>query len=389
MKKIFIIICGILVMDDAFAVTKPKIAGYNTDWNVGGGYTHDEYSTSTSNNDGFASSWQLNSNMGTYGQDEGSIVVVMAREIWKNGGYFCTTQIQHANAGADFHLDYYNKGTYKCLPVCKSGFSGDGCATQGLADCDTQDYTNVFGGVINNNELRIMSGGAVGRLDNDDIYVFEYDNNINKSKKSYAVVLGVLKVRPHSLTVAPIRVDGDAKNRNNSWIESVKSNEKHTVLCAPGYVLNATRTDCEPSTQCNTSLKLNNLCPGYASAYDSTKHILDDTKTGGCYKFKCLQTGYGFKTKNDFDCMECPGGALAYIDADGLCNECPKGQYPNESRTGCLDKNKLNQYSKVDMQSKNGRQCWLETTSERFAGCVNGCSGSTECWKDGNCAVCD
>ena len=396
MKKIFIIICGILVAGNAFAwkpshYQEPKYTGLDLAnlWKANGNnYTSTLAGSSLYTNLAAQMQKVSSSNHGTH-DDEGAVVLIIARKIYNNGGDFCTTQVQAANHNGRRYtwIDYYDyPGKYKCETLCRKGYWDAGCTKTGTPDsCHTE--TLDFG------TLTQKTTGECQYQKTEYIDAFMRDNAEATSRTDAEHrVLAVVKKMNHGVIVSPISViaeryqDGGKK----SYITSVNSNNQEVLLCAQGYEPNASGTDCQEPSWCRQQQDFDKLCPEFSTSdYKSEQHKIVNDATRGCNVIRCDYGNYGFKTKNDLDCMECPGGALAYIDADGLCNECPKGQYPNESGNGCMQENRLNQYSKVDMQSKNGRQCWLETTPERFAGCVNGCSGSTECWKDGKCAVCD
>ncbi len=402
MKKIFIIICGILVMGDAAAAPshyqEPKEVFYvpnNQDsWKA---YNDGEYNKPLDNSLYTKLGTQLNkvsaTNHGTH-DDEAAVVLIMARDIYTNGngGYFCMTQVQAANQNGRRYtwIDYYDyPGKYKCEELCRKGYWGTGCTKTGTPDSCHTDKLD-FG------DYTLKTSGERNTQITNKTNVFVEDNAQGTSTTTADHrILIVTKKMDHGVIVSPVEVTAEryqsgTGNGKYSWIKSVNSNGQEFLLCAQGYEPNASGTDCQEPSWCRQQQDFDKLCPEFSTSdYKSEQHKIVNDATRGCNVIRCDYSNYGFKTKNDLDCMECTGGALAYIDADGLCNECPKGQYPNESGNGCMPENKLDQYSKVDMQSKNGRQCWLETTPERFAGCVNGCSGSTECWKDGKCAVCD
>lgn len=365
MKKFLIILCGILTIGDANAkVNKSNYANY---W--GASSNTNDYTTNEENL--FAAKDRLKQNEGTYGSDEGAVVVVMARNIYENGARICTTQIQHANRGGDFKLTYHAKENYECETVCKDGYSGADCSKHEYDECDPSlDYQKIFGNVIFNKDFRITSGGDDSLID-EDIDVFTYDDNPSEKRKPYAIVLGVVGTFEHSLWVKPVLVRGDANGRWSSWIDSVTSNDKRTILCAPGYQLSGNGGNgCVPSAKCQNSTKESQLCDKYKSVYNSELHTISNTKTNdGCYTISCRGEGYGFNNDVELRCVECPGGELAYVNSDGLCAKCDKGKY-HKNGDNCTGE--MTSYNKDMMKSNETKQCWLETSATEFYNCVIG-----------------
>ena len=391
MRKFFIILCGVLVMSDAFGYRDVQIPKKITDssilnawgskfddWNS---YTIDVYSAKPKY--AFAPDWQFNTKAGTYGTNgagaEGSIVAIIARDIWKNGGRFCTTQIQAAESGSNDWIDYHGiSSKYKCENICRPEYSGDKCAEHKF-DCDHMNvnYLNDLDNV-KNASLRLLDGKQEYNI-TKYVDVFHYLND-NASNYSYAMVLGVLDRRQHSVLVAPVRVLADDGKMDSARAKSGAP----ILLCAPGYIASDSITkDCIPAPQCGGSDKP--LCPNEtADGYQEDQHEWQIGDT--CKKFRC-KNNKGFKSENDKTCVECEGGALAYVNSNGLCDVCKKGEtVPNATKTGCDNISKS--YTKEEMKSRGSKECWLETDLRRFAGCVRGCPDSTPCY-DGDCKLCN
>jgi len=391
MKKFFIVLCGILIMGNAFGYRDVQIPKKITDssilnawgskfddWNS---YTIDVYSAKPKYV--FAPDWQFNTKAGTYGTNgagaEGSIVAIIARDIWKNGGRFCTTQIQAAESGSNDWIDYHSVSEYKCENICRPGYSGDKCA-ENKFDCDNMNvnYLNNLDDV-KNASLRLLSGKQEHNI-TEYIDVFHYVND-NASNYSYAMVLGVLERRQHSVLVAPVRVLADDGKMDSAHAKSTGP----ILLCAPGYVASDSITkDCVVAPQCGGSDK--DFCTGETNeGYNEDQH---EWQISGCKKFRC-KNNKGFKSVNDKTCVECPGGALAYIKDDGTCGICNKGEIANATRDNCINEAHVKQYSKDQMKSNGTRQCWLETDGRKFSGCVHECSDTTACYINDACKACD
>ncbi len=395
MKKFFIIICGILVIGDAVASREPKKTSTDgTYWNVDGTYNtnvaggEQDYSK-------FAPGYQFNSRAGTFGDKaNGSIVAVVATRIYQNGGHFCTTQIQAGNSWYQLWMDYYRPENYTCETICKPGFYGNDCSSTEPTPCNTDlDYTKIFNQAQYDGRRR---DSGLDYVFTTEMEVFDYDEPGSAKEKSN-IVLGVIKRLAHGVVVAPVKVVG-RRNGNitdvDTRIISANSNGTEVLLCASGFIYNTTKTDCVKGPKCADEI-LKEWCEGYYQAdYKSDEHKIKIY--GNCKKFECINSNYGFKSKNDKTCMECPGGALAYVNADGVCDKCLKGEYPNSNRNGCLTKDRMNTYSQMQMKSgpNSNRECWLETDGRKFSGCVYGCprpNQTGECWNESRkqCNVCD
>ena len=161
MRKILIAICLVMTTTACFATRDTLTPTYvnpaqtiRDRWgatSTTGSYTNGVV-------DLFAPKWQFNTRAGTYGTDnEGSIVGIMARDVWEHGAKFCTTQIQSAWSGSRDWIDYFSKGDYLCEEVCEAGYSGEKCATHKY-DCSASNvnYLTALNDVTKP-ELRILS----------------------------------------------------------------------------------------------------------------------------------------------------------------------------------------------------------------------------------------
>ena len=405
MKKFFIILCGILIMGDAAAdwptnYQQPRYYAYSASsdpWKsltTNGNYSKTLSGSSLYPNLSNQMSKVSSSNHGTH-DDEGAVVLIMARDIFKNGngGMFCTTQVQAANQNGRRYtwIDYYDyPGKYKCEPLCRPGYYGTECSQTGTPDSCYTDKLD-FGSLTQN------TSGKWEQQKTTSTSVLWYQNSkASSTTTAEHRILAVVKKMDHGVIVSPVSVIAERYQSGNgngkySWIKSVNSNGNEFLLCAQGYEPNASGTDCQEPSWCGQKKALDNLCPGYtANGYDSDIHKLEYNETNKCYVIKCDYSNYGFKSKNDTTCVECDGGVLAYVNADGLCDKCEKGQYPNSNGNGCIDKSDLNTYSQMQMKSgpSSNRECWLETDPNKFGGCVI-CSTNNQCWDGKNCGQCD
>lgn len=363
MKKFITAMCGIIVATSAMGrgMLTPLVVSdkaVQESWQ----YSTSSSSSYTSGVEGiFAPSWQFNTRAGTYGSNnEGSIVAIVARDIWKNGGLFCTTQIQSAWSGSRDWIDYYKSGKYLCETICKPGYSGDKCS-DAKYDCSkpNKNYKKDLNDIANAS-LRLLSGEQDGNI-TKEMRVFDRQNDDSNSA-SYAVVLGVIKRMEHGIIVTPIRVN--AKRRGT--IESAYSNGKKTLLCAPGYEANKAGDDCELSTWCGGEIK---QCSDDTMVFNESQHTWEMGKEadGRPCKFIICKSGYGFK-ENSKTCVPCETTRKQGINStNGVCKQCGDNQMFQDGE--CHD---YITYSAQDLV--NGVQrafdCWLEKDPVNYGTCV-------------------
>lgn len=404
MKKFFIILCGILVMGDAFGDIKPDRykephildESMQSAWNLQSNSKFNYLLDKDLYKELYDANYKIKKVTGTY-DDEEAIVLIIARNIFENGGRFCMTQIQSANQNARRYtwIDYYHdEKIYNCEILCKSGYYGKTCSdTNAPAMTGTDSNTLDFG------TPEILSSGKDENKTTPMVDVFVADNSkASPTTTATHTVLAVTKKMDHGVMVAPVRIEAERYHSGNlySKINSVYtvSPALSTLLCAQGYKPNSNGTDCEQinsvfssSVSSLYSNISNKWCEGYPEdGYLSSQHY--KFMDVDCTKYTCTNYLYGFTSSNDKTCKQCEGGALAYIKRDGTCGKCTKGKIANETRDDCLDEDNVTQYSKDQMKSNGNRQCWLETDGRKFAGCVNGCPDSTPCY-DGSCKSCN
>lgn len=388
MKKIIVAICGIILAGGAFAAPEhyqyPKQRFYSPDvwkaYNNGASYNTPIDSTLYKN---LANQIGKDSH-GTH-DDEGAIVLIIARDIYDNGGNFCMTQIQAANQNGRRYtwLDYYDySGKYKCKTLCRPGFYGADCSKTGTpSSCDTEildfgDYTKK------------TSGEWVGQITNKT-KVFVYSNSEAQSSDTTAThrILAVVKQMPHGVIVSPVEVIGDRYRPGDlngiySYIKSVYSNGQEFLLCAQGYEANSSKTDCVKPTWCDKKTMLDNLCDGYTtSQYREGEHKLVDGE-GNCEDktvIRCAYDGYGFdKSSSDRTCIPCNENRKFGIDSDGVCQKCTTtGDYFNGIE--CAHGTPIPLRQLVDGITGTAK-CWLKSTLSEYKSCVRCDKG--EQWDD-------
>ncbi len=385
-KKFFIIICGICATTGALGA-KSKVDPDKKSNEITNQWikSWDDFNDDLA--DKFMESWMIG-NTHTAGAcgttDEGAGVAIIATNIFSNGhgAEFCTRQIQAANTGTEAWIDFYRTKDYKCNTFCKPGWYGTGCSRQTFSEseCDYTDYTsNKFDNIKDAASLDITNTYCddTSKIKTAITPVFHYIYNQDNFAQAY--VLGVREIKPHGIIVEVVDIHALKKSNRSSWIDSVKgSTSSRRILCATGFKPNADETDCIPEPPCvSTDEMLNHLCPGLSKTnFKSTEHSLNYDVGRKCYYFRC-QNGKGFRSTIDTECIECEGGVLAYVNSDGVCAKCIKGQYPNQDKTSCspVEKN----YNQTQMRYGVGgesvpvnEQCWTKTSGMEYKQCVKG-----------------
>lgn len=400
MRKILIAICLICISNTSFAdkrtYANPSVETSDAvfaAWGVTKGLTRSDSSFSTDVSSQFEPiDVFYNTKAGTYGtNNEGSIVPIIAREIYEHGGKFCMTQVQAAwGSKTGKFIDYFTRTdgsyAYKCQTVCEAGYMGAGCATKGYK-CDANvDYTTN----LNNRgdgKFRKTSGEQNNRV-TSSVEVFAYANGRKDYSTSFAWVLGVLKQNKHSLIVAPIKIKADT-----NVIKSAHSNGTKFVLCAPGYVIDASGEDCVQAEECT---------PGYVGAcpnvipstdkFDPTEHekVTTEKDASGkqCWYFRCSGDN-GFEYEGSEKCVPCRNDLRQAVnERTGVCETCGQGKCFNQTTQKCGDCAHVVPNSRM----VDSKECWRKSVLEEFWGCVL-CDSSNPCYKrtaNGySCGTCD
>ncbi len=392
MRKFLVILCGILITQAGFAekrtLQEPHILTSDAYFDAWDAEKAPDISKVTANYSTdisgiFSISGFYNTDMGTWGRDEGSIIPIIAKKIYEHGGQFCMIQVQAAN-GRDTgkFIDYFmdQNGTYtsggseykhKCLTICEEGWTGAKCATQKY-ECSkpnvdfTKDLNNRQEG-----KLRITSGKQSDdiRITNG-VDVFYYKNG-NTSYNSYALVLGVVQQNQHSIEVAPVMIY--ANDQYIKWARMIPDTGK--LLCAPGYKVNSSGTDCELADECDPSYV--GPCPNaYPSTnlYDEDKHDKVSDTAQNCWYIRC-KNGNGFDPEkiSTAECTTCVQGAkIGVNDATGVCETCKNpGEFFADGQC------KPARYQIPNLQLAKGidylnsdNECWRESDTAKFKSCV-------------------
>lgn len=318
----------------------------------------------------FAPNWQFNTKAGTYGtNNEGSITPIIAHEIYEHGGKFCMTQMQAGfgqNTGK--FIDYFDDNTgskrYKCKVICEPGYRGDRCLQSGY-DCPSSTSTN-YKNDLNNREddaLRLLSGYNKGQIKPE---VFEYKNGGTDTNNSFAMVLGLLTIKEHSVIASPVYVTS-----NKNTITGAYSNKIYNkLLCAPGYEPNEDESDCKLSSYCEQVAELcddENLDLFNENKNHEWATKIENEKT--C-KYIACKSGYGFKEGTQSkECEKCETTRIQGVNAQGVCKKCT-GSNPMFNGEECVGY-KYTLYAKDLLDGiQNIGKCWIKSSRSEYKDCV-------------------
>ena len=402
MRKIIIAICGIIVAGGAMGAENrtyehPNVIsdGIQNAWGWSSSFA---YSTDVSKK--ISPENFYNDTNGTYGHGsngEGSIIPVIAREIYEHGGLFGMTQMQAAwtnrsGTGKPRWIDFFDQDEYKRQVVCESGWSGTKCEKH---EYDCSDLDINYKTKLNNpldGKYRILSGEQDGRI-TSEIDVFDYldgyygssnnlpDGNFSDSKtdEHYSVVLAVIEIKPHALIVGPTKVKASATTITKAFSRK----DSYKVLCAPGYTENSTHDDCVLSSYCE---QVAELCYGEnLNSFDENKNHEWATKTVNekTCKYIACKSGYGLKKEGieSKECEKCETTRKQGVNANGVCEKCTDHDkmFNGES---CVDY-RYRLYAKDLLDGiQNIGKCWMKSSPSEYKDCV--LCGKGQYWNETN-----
>ncbi|MBQ6027569.1 MAG: hypothetical protein IJL21_03405 [Alphaproteobacteria bacterium] len=387
MRKIIVAICGMFITIISFAApghyaTPDGTSNFGDAWHFNENATYNvdigtSFYSELSEQICKKEDCSVESGQGTY-NDERAIVLDVAREIYKNGAKFCTTQIQGANANGWSYtwIDYYSNSNYdnKCRVYCKPGYDPESNCDKKLSGeiCDDPDY-----GMFNEHKIINAGKGETGRF-TKDMAVFSVDNETGSSdsnpKTAKHVVLGIIKKDEsgNGVLVAPIQIIAKrAHNPIESWIYSASYQESLaavTVLCPQGFQVDNSEK-CVLTPKCkqeqqdaeNDALP---MCSGYGH-YDAMQHTIKIQSTGGnkCKYYRCKESNYGFEKGSQHKCVPCGETKKSGV-LHGECKVCATGElFDKNESNGCKTARKI---TKEKM-----RACFMKTDPDEFKTCVN------------------
>jgi hypothetical protein len=346
-----IIACVLFFTTDVFA---ENISNYSSAWKVG-----IPYNTPVSDQ----------SVIGKYGL---ATTVLIAREIYENGGKFCPTRITASSASSyeNVTLYYRDNPMFTCYTICKPGYYGNTCEKSGTPSvCGNINYESVL-----KDKLKIDTKSDTS-LSSYSINAFgagqEFSGyGLSRVETYQLTTLGIIGYVPYGVVVAPIKVS--ASGMSNTV--SVSTNDRTTTLCANGYKIEngacVKPENCpriivvHPNQNDETAWEIN-FCPGYEN-YDETKHYL--VKNNTCYSYFCKKGGFD-PDSNRKDCIEDCG------------NTKKSGVLENRDCEICLDNKIFNGESCVDYKYRlyakdlldgiqNIGKCWIKSSPSEYKDCV-------------------
>lgn len=407
MRKIFVVLCGLFLASAAFGAPdrylEPLKSQFADHWLKGytGGYsasltgTYSDLSTQLEDkNKG------INSHNGTH-DDEGAVVLYLARNIYEHGIYLCSVQAQAANRNGWQYVwfDYYWKDDWTCKWLCEPGYSGSGCA-------DTSLKCPSTGGTFVNTPKRAITGlPSIKDIENTkDTYKHTKEMEVLSFKNEEAgssdegvrqtghIVLGVVGHVDYGVYVAPIKLVGERGKTGfgiSSWIESVATNDQKTLLCKTGYVPNGNNTACVKNPSCDGTESYS-WCTGFDTQFDQEKHKEEPDKIRKCKEYRCIEDNYGFTNDSNRDCVVCDTNIKGGINKKGVCEKCAVGKCFSAYFGECRDCTVISKFqmTRGKHHDSSDKECWRETDIDRFWGCVL-CESDQPCWsKNIGCNSC-
>lgn len=314
--------------------------------------------------------------------NQGATLLMVARKVIANGGYFCVTQVQAANKNknTDAWTTYYEPsgGTTSCVWLCKSGYYGSGCTQTTPSSCDSTTLLRS-----NFDGYKLATSGSTN-IENDIPRFFDgtYRSCGLRKEQEHDMILAISgwTTSGHGAFAQPMLVRAERTSGMKdvqSTITLKTGTSTPVLLCKNGYKSNAAGTDCEVVN--NNLCTMNSLCSGWTkTSFNNTLHTLKEIN--GCYQYRCVQSGFAFASDTDKTCTACSGDARVGIPDDtGVCVKCPKGEiFDNDNSTNkyCSKAKVLSTQDLIYGSGKNqqtttwGDQCWLIIEPSEYRDCV-------------------
>lgn len=396
-------------------VVFPAVAGSSNSTSIKTGWEYNERAIQWSWQDYLIAGCSDPSNFtpschGTY-DDEGAIVLNMARKFNDQGAMFCPTQVQFGNTNGQSRIwvNFYEPtDSVGCKWICRDGYKGTNCSqTDDGSDVGTTDFKT-----LKRASMR-TSGGSSNRISSTiDIFDKSEHTSDNSNRGAWVHVLAIQKFLDHGVLAGHMWIYGTRDwgcwggSCIKSWVTKVHGENnwgRATLLCDKGYKQNAAHTDCvkmvteQPTDTSNNNNNNNSgsgtesqtppastqpappprvMCAGWTEEeFESNKASLDYYKVGDCWQYRCATPGYAF-TATQRRCTLCETGVRGGpAKSNGVCMVCGDGQYYNNGECA-----KADSYYKTDLvygknKDKTTRvfdQCWIKLASDKYRECVTG-----------------
>lgn len=326
----------------------------------------------------------VGANRGT-AQDEGAILMLVARDVNENGAKFCVTQLQGANKNKkNAWTVYYNPAgnITNCFWLCKAGFSGEGCSAGVATGCDSVP--------IRRSDFDKYKIATSGPSVEGEIFMFHWDENKScgvHKKQEHDMILAISEFLPsgHGAYARPMvfRAERAGWKHMVSTATLWWAGDK-TLLCKDGYQPNPGKTDCVAINQ--NTCNMNSMCTGWnPTDFNESAHTMH--ANGSCYEFRCMTPGTAFTSSTNRTCIECTGDNRVGIpSATGVCVRCPTGKIFDDNASASSYCRDAAQYNTQTMAYGKGRtrnadlkdQCWTMLESDEYKACVTGVPTSAE-----------
>ncbi len=337
------------------------------------------------------------------GARQGAVVGMVAKQIVKNGGYFCPTQIQcmaENNELYDTWTNYFTPTGFEksggCVWLCANNYYGDGCEKILKVDpnhCEEMALGNVK-----------VSKKNTGDIKDDyemfDAYFTDFNEFYSEDEMSeHNIILGIRKYGNYGFVAGPIHIkcarDYVVETKRTAWVDEMTTTGTTKLLCAYGYKPNANKTDCEPvdATICN-----NTDYGEFCEDYDGTQFNPDVHKVvpeGVCVNFLCKDESLGFASDTDFSCVPCFSEfrSAGRNSVTGFCMVCDMGEIFDVHKDECVNATKTLSFDDLQYGYKKDNsisiedQCWTKSSESEYKKCVLGSDVSvTEYNSRGNSA---
>ena len=407
MRKIIVAICGMLAVGRALAsppnryreplksdVAEKWLNGYKGTYSMPLTSTYSDLAKQLDDK-----SKSMHEHNGTY-DDEGAVILFVARDITEHGALVCATQIQAANQNGRQYtwFDYYWPDDWACKWICETGYSGVGCSDTSLK-CPLPIRGLPFSSgksVMSSSVPQITSIKETKDkyIHTTEMEVLDYKNEeAGKSdvdvRQSYHIVLGIVEQIDYGVYLAPIKIMGQRGKTGfgiSSWINSVyAANGQRTLLCKDGYIPNNTKNGCVKNPACDGTESYPS-CNGFSTGFDESKHEEYTDTVNKCKAYRCIEDNYGFKSNDNHECILCDIDIKKGINRNGVCEKCATSQCFNASSGQCggctiIPKRQIERGKKYD--SDVNRECWTKPSTAKFWGCVM-CPDENKCYIKNN-----
>lgn len=359
----------------------------------------------------------LYSGSGWYNGSGDNVIVVMAKQISKNGGCFLPVNMR-CHQGNDGrwggYTEYYSLSN-DCTWLCADGYTGVGCGER--SDSSTKvDYS-----MLKDSERSKLKFDKSKNIIEDISGFDSYDWKHAGDTRHGDIILGVVEYGTHGVKAAPVRVECIG-TRVNIWhgfhgkftdFLIPEGSLPARLLCPAGYQPNAAGTDCMEVVGTGVNSSNNNVPtidmvgpdgsiytysgetlvsmvnkikeqPNYKtgdhSVYNKTRN--DKEPLFGVF---CVDRNKGIESLDSLNCIDCganskEGVCLTYNkqrDKFGMCVKCNTGEYFNPNTCAC---DAAKSYSMTDLAFGLGKPmvsgatdvCWTKLDSTEYKTCVTG-----------------